>query len=124
MTLKMKAKSVGLWVLQILLALVFLQASLVKLTGHPGMAERFRGWGYPDEFRLLIGTLEILGAIGLLVPALAGYAATGLMGIMVGAIATHIVHREAQVVVAAVVLLLLSVVILARRPSFGFLQKK
>jgi uncharacterized membrane protein YphA (DoxX/SURF4 family) len=56
------------WIAQILSALIVLGAAAGKLLGSSGWIERFRNWGYPDGFSLVIGVLELLGAIALLVP--------------------------------------------------------
>jgi len=41
--------------------------------------------GADDWFRYMVGTLELAGGIDLLIPRLAGLAALGLTGVMVGA---------------------------------------
>src|SRR3954468_24740018 len=63
----------------------------------------------------LIGTLELLGAIGLILPLLTGIlpwltpvAAMGLVLTMLGAMATHIRRHENQMLVVNGVLLLLA----------------
>ena len=45
----------------------------------------FHQMGADDWFRYLVGTLELAGGIDLLIPRLAGLAALGLTGVMVGA---------------------------------------
>ena len=61
---------------------------------RPQVIEMFRHWDFPDKFYLVVGTQEMLGAIGLLVPWLAGYAASGLIVLMIGAAPTHLVNGE------------------------------
>ncbi len=73
-----KGKTIFVWLVQIVLALLFLGAALGKLTSNPQWIERFRVYGYPDGFCMLIGVLEAAGAIGLLIPRTARYAAMGL----------------------------------------------
>ncbi len=112
-----KASLIISWVLQILLALFYVIASLGKVTGNPAIIQMFRDWGFPDGFHLVIGVLEILGAIGLLVPRTAPYAALGLVGLMVGAGGTHLVHGEGlQVLRPLIPALLLAVVAWMRWP--------
>ena len=108
-----KAKTIALWVLQVLLCLLFTLIGYEKFV-NPIWARRFQAWGYPDHFYQLIGALEVLGALSLLVPRLAGYGAAGLMVIMVGAGATHLVHGEKQWVSPAVFLVLLSIIAVVR----------
>ncbi len=52
----------------------------------------FVGWGYPMWFASVIGAGELLGAILLLVPRFAFYSAALLAVIMLGALATVIIH--------------------------------
>jgi uncharacterized membrane protein YphA (DoxX/SURF4 family) len=105
------------WILQILLAALFLLQSWMKLTGSPNWIARFRYWGYPEHFYLLIGLIELLSAIALLVPRLALFGASSLIVVMVGATVTHIRYREPQVIVTIAILVLLLMLFLLRRGS-------
>ncbi len=114
-----KTKSVAIWVLQILLVFPFLAAGIPKLTGNPAWIARFRGYGYPEKFYLLVGALELLGAVALLIPRLATYGATVLIAVMIGATATHLLHSEApRALFTALLIVLLATVAYARRPDF------
>jgi len=113
---KARAKTIGLWLLTILLAFLFAQTGIGKFA-MAGWVDMFSCWGYSDGFRYLIGVLEILGAIGLLIPRTASYAAAGLIIIMLGASATHFLHGEqgwSDLMFAA----FLSIIVYARRPGF------
>ncbi len=95
--------NIVLWVLQGLLALVFLASGLIKLLRpkeklHRQMAwvEDFGAWAVKG-----IGAVEILGAAGLILPALlhiavvlTPLAATGLLIVMIGAVVTHLRRHE------------------------------
>jgi uncharacterized membrane protein YphA (DoxX/SURF4 family) len=114
--------TVVLWVLQILLALVFTGSGLVKLNqnrdqllANPNMA-----WveDVPQPLVKTIGALEVLAALGLIVPplldiapVLTPLAATGLALIMVGAIILHTRRRERQIIVLNVLLLVLAAIV-------------
>ena len=112
-----KAKTITSWVLQVLLGLLFLVASLGKLGGGPEVVEMFRNWGFPDKFYLLIGVLELAGGIGLLIPRTAGYAAAGLFAVMIGAAGTHLVNGEGLDVLRPIVFMLpLAGIVFLRRP--------
>jgi hypothetical protein len=69
---------------------MFLLAGTLKLTGLPIEVQLFDAIGIGQWFRYVTGSLEVVGAIGLLVPALAPFAATLLAAVMVGAITTHL----------------------------------
>ena len=89
-----KAKNIVGWVLQILLGVLFALSGAQKLMGEAEVAANFERWGYPDWFLMLTGVLELLGAIGLLIPMTAGLAASGLVLLMLGAAWTHLSNNE------------------------------
>ena len=77
--------------MQLLLAAFFGFAGINKLLGlQPQMIEQFARIGAGPWLRYLTGTLELAGAIGLLVPRLSGLAALGLTGVMIGAVIAHL----------------------------------
>ncbi len=85
-----KGINVVLWVVQVLLALEFLLAGGIKLAMPiEAMAKQA---GMPGPFLRFIGVMELLGAIGLILPGilrirtiLTPLAAAGLVVIMIGA---------------------------------------
>ncbi len=80
---------IALWVLQVLVGVFFIVASgAPKLFGEATAVSMFTQIGLGQWFRYLVGVLEVAGGIGLLVPRLAGLAALGLLGVMVGAVIT------------------------------------
>jgi putative oxidoreductase len=89
-TRKFRAATVGLWVVQVLLASQFVMAGLMKVSGSPVMVDMFAEIGAGQWLRFLVGALEVAGAIGLLVPRLCGLAALGLVALMTGAIITNV----------------------------------
>jgi uncharacterized membrane protein YphA (DoxX/SURF4 family) len=112
--------NVAIWVLQILLALAFLAAGITKITQPRQKLATNMGWveDFSDPAVRSIGTLEILGALGLLVPALTGVAtvlvpiaAVGLALLMIGAAATHRRRGELPMIGINTVLLVLAVVV-------------
>jgi|SRR5580700_6639300 putative oxidoreductase len=108
-------RSIALWTLQILLALLFLLQAWMKLSGSPTWIARFQRWGYPEHFYLAVGLIELLGAVALVVPRLTRIGAGALTVVMFGAAATHLIHREPQVVTALVLIVLLSIIFYVRR---------
>ena len=92
------------WVLQILLGLVFLASGVIKLVRpRPALVSSGMGWAedYSDGGVKGIGVLELLGAIGLIVPAATGIApiltplaAVGLALVMAAAVLVHVRRKE------------------------------
>jgi uncharacterized membrane protein YphA (DoxX/SURF4 family) len=112
--------TLALWIVQIVLAVGFTLSGFVKVS-QPVAQLRARG-NWPNHFSppviRLIGILEILGALGLILPKATGYlpwltpvAAVGLALTMLGAILTHIRLHEAKAVGVPIVLLLLALFI-------------
>ncbi|MDS0137720.1 MULTISPECIES: DoxX family protein [unclassified Amycolatopsis] len=96
--------NIALWIVAGLLAVAFLGAGASKLV-TPKKKLYDKGMTYVEDFSdaqiKTIGTLEILGAIGLIVPAfisgatwLVPTAATGLLLTMIGAVVVHIRRKE------------------------------
>ena len=109
--------NIVLWVVQILLAAGFLMAGGMKLmTPHDALAAQM-AWvnHFPAFAPKLIGLLEVLGAIGLILPALlrikpelTPLAAACLALLMAGAFITHLVLGEYAMSLPSLVMGLLS----------------
>lgn len=109
-------KSIGIWSLTVILAAFFLLAGGLKLQATPSQIENFAHWGYPRWFLYVIGAIEVIGAVGLLVPRLAVFAVVLLGATMFGASLTHLVHNEMMAVpIPLIIVGLLAVVGYARR---------
>ena len=112
--------SIVLWILQFVLAIAFVLTGLVKvLQPYEVLADRM-AWvqDYSPGLVRGIGVLEILGGIGLVLPALLGVlpiltplAAAGLAVIMALAVLHHLrSHERGQVLFTAALLILLVIV--------------
>jgi uncharacterized membrane protein YphA (DoxX/SURF4 family) len=113
--------NLALWIVAIVLAVAFAASGLMKqLVPKDKLVRSGQGWAQdfsPTSIRL-IGLAEILGAIGLVLPAalhiapiLVPLAAVGLALVMAGAAAVHARRKEAPMVAVNVVLLVLAVVV-------------
>lgn len=120
-----KGKSIASWIIQILIAAMFFMMGGQKLMGEAEVTANFARWGFPGFMQYIIGFFEVAGAIGLLIPRLAGLAASGLILIMIGALGTHLSHSEFNMApVPVVVSLLLGVVAYVRSPLAIFGNRK
>ena len=117
--------NVALWIIAGLLAAAFLGAGLMKVS-RPKEKLAASGMKWTDDFGSgtvkLIGTLEILGAVGLILPGALGIApvlvplaAVGLALIMVGAAITHWRRGERQMIVGNVILFVLAALVAGGR---------
>lgn len=106
------------WITASLLALVYLAAGAQKSTRTQAkLVEAGMAWAadLPLPMVRFIGVMELLGAVGLILPplldiapALGPTAAVGLGVLQVGAIITHVTRREPKVLPMNLVLLALS----------------
>ncbi|TCC24054.1 DoxX family protein [Kribbella sindirgiensis] len=111
-----RAGTVVLWVVQALLAALFVMAALPKLTGDPVMVDMFAAIGVGQWLRYAVGVLELAGAVGLLVPRLCRPAALGLVALMIGASATNIFLFGASPAIPLTYLAVAGAVAWFRRP--------
>jgi uncharacterized membrane protein YphA (DoxX/SURF4 family) len=118
--------NIVLWVLAALLAFVFLGAGAMKLTQSKDKLAANPNMAWTEQFSArtikLIGLLEVLAAIGLILPAVLGIAsalvplaAVGLVLLMIGAALTHARRKENQAAVVNVVLLVLAAAVAVGR---------
>jgi len=85
-----KIINITLWVLQIAAAGMFLMVGFLKLSGDARLIGLFQAIGLGQWFRYLTGSLEVAGAILLLIPRTSGLGALMLACIMICAVATHV----------------------------------
>lgn len=112
-----KGINIASWIVQVLVAGLFMMMAVPKLMSDPETVANFTRWGMPEKIYLVIGTFEVLGAIGLLIPRTSAYAAIGLILIMFGALFTHISHNEMMMALMPImVMLMLAFVAYVRNP--------
>jgi uncharacterized membrane protein YphA (DoxX/SURF4 family) len=108
---------IALWVVQALLAAAFLVSGATKLSQPREKLVKNMAWveDFSQEAVRVIGALEVLGAIGIVLPALTKVllwltplAALGLVLTMIGAALTHLRRKEYGPIVVTAVLLVLA----------------
>lgn len=117
--------NIALWIIAAVLAAAFLAAGAMKLTTPRAKLQQNMGWveGATDGQVKLIGLAEVLGAIGLILPAaldiapvLVPIAAAALAITMAGAVVVHVRRGDPAANVApALVLGALSVLVAVLR---------
>ncbi len=103
-----------LWIVKCVLAVAIIGAGSIVLKSHDVLkADPKMGWAndFSSGFVKFIGAAESAAALGLVLPGLTGIApiltplaAVGLVGIMLGAAATHLRRSETPMVVPPMVL--------------------
>lgn len=114
-----RAFNIVLWVVQVLLAAFFVSVATSKILGDPAAVQMFDTIGFGQWFRYFTGSVELLGAIGLLIPRLAGLAAAGLACVMIGAALTEIfaIGTPASAIMPIVLFVVLATVTWMRRDT-------
>jgi uncharacterized membrane protein len=112
-----------LWILQSLLSVVFALHGMFMLNIPKNLWETVvKKMGYSLPFLKIIGSLEVLGSLGLILPSwtqimplLSPLAALGLTIIMIGAVNTHVQHGERrQMIGTGLITLLLAFIVVGR----------
>ncbi|MEU6365830.1 DoxX family protein [Streptomyces sp. NPDC046931] len=108
---------ISLRALQIVLALFYgLASALPKLIAHPTAVESFDRIGWGSTGMYTIGSLEMAGAVALLVPLLSSVAAMALCGLMAGAFVVQLTVFDGQYAATPLILIVpLTVIARARR---------
>jgi uncharacterized membrane protein YphA (DoxX/SURF4 family) len=112
--------NIALWIVQILLALIFIPAGAQKLMQSKEVMVQggFTGYAadYSPGFLKTLGGLEVLGGIGVVLPWLTGIlpwltplAAAGLAIIMIGATYVRFKRGETSMAVGTIVFFLMAV---------------
>jgi len=114
-----KGRIIGAWVVQGLLAAVFLAVGGAKLAGVPMMVQIFDQIGFGQGFRIVTGVVEVLGAVALLVPGFAALGAAWLAATMFFAVLTHLLILPGNPVPALVLLALNVLVVWLRRDQLA-----
>jgi uncharacterized membrane protein YphA (DoxX/SURF4 family) len=80
-----RGRLLAAWLLGLYLARMYARMGWVKFDPHGFWTPAFERWGFPVWFRILIGVLEVGGAILLVVPWTASYGGIILSVVMSGA---------------------------------------
>ena len=121
----------ALWIIASILALAFLAGGLMKITQpKPKLVASGQPWAEDFSVGAVkgIGALEVLAALGLVLPALLGIAsglvpvaATGIVALLVGAAVVHARRGEAgHIVMIALLVVLAGFVAVNRFGAYAF----
>ena len=109
--------NITLWVLQVLLALVFLAHGVMMLAPPAEVAVQMNAM-LPRWFQVFLGVAEVLAAIGLTLPGLTRIqpglvpaAAAGIVIVMVSATVLHLARSEFSAAATTCVLLVMAIVV-------------
>ena len=106
------------WVLCVLIAIAFLSASFFKFTTNPMEVQAFNLFGLPIWFMYVIAVVEVVSAVGVLIPRYASIAAALAACNMLGALTMHLTHGQTAAATVPFVLLIASVAVVFLRGGF------
>ncbi len=114
-----RAANITLWTLQVLTAAIMVIAAGPKVTLDPSAVAGFEGIGISPTGTLIIGLLEIAGAIAMFIPRLTGLAAICFIALMIGAVSTSVIYHDPIefLILPSVVLVVVSIIAYGRRRS-------
>lgn len=128
-----KGLNIGLWVVQSILAVMFLMAGANKLFQSISELSKMLQWvtQVPEVLVRFIGISEVLGSLGLLLPSifrikpiLTPIAAIGLAAVMLLATFFHISKGEASVIAMPIVFMAMAVFVAWGRTKKVPIQSK
>ena len=86
----MKLRNIIDWALRIAAAVILLQTLYFKFTGQPESVELFSKLGVEPWGRIGTGVIELIASVLLLIPSSAVFGALLGIGLMLGAIGSHL----------------------------------
>lgn len=111
-----RAARVALGALQAIIAVIYLFSGFQKVSLDPQAVAGFAAMGLGNVGCVIIGSLELLGVVGILVPRLAGLTATAYTALMIGATtAMTLIGGGVLIAIPVVVLVLVAAVAIVRR---------
>jgi putative oxidoreductase len=111
---RQRALNLILWIVSVLLAVEFVFSGVPKLLGNPIMVDMFDKVGLGLWFMYVTGVLEIIGAVGILIPRFSLQAACLLALVMLGATIAQFARIHTGALAPIVTLLLALTVVRIR----------
>ena len=121
---EMSPKNIFSWILRIIAAAILLQTLYFKFSGHPESVELFTKLGVEPWGRIGTGIIELITGILLLIPATAFIGALLGVGLMAGAILSHLTVIGIESKGDGGQLFIMAIIVLASCLLILLLQKK
>ena len=106
------------WVLCVLIAIAFFVAAFFKFIGAPMEVQAFNLFGLPIWFMYVIAVVELVSAVGVLIPRYASIAAALAACNMLGALTMHLTHGQTAAASVPFVLMIASIAVVFLRGGF------
>ena len=110
-----RLKTIGFWLLKILLAAIFIFTGGAKLVGLPAMVDVFERVGFGQWFRYFTAVLELGGAALLVWPSTTAFGALVLTIVSVGAFLAQLLVLHEDIVHTIAIALILGAIVWTHR---------
>jgi putative oxidoreductase len=90
-----RTQNIIAWIGSIVVAAMVGLPGFDKLASSANWVEQFEGWGLPGSMVMIVGAMELGGAILLLIPKFAKWGGVAVAMAMLGASGTHLLNAEA-----------------------------
>lgn len=120
----MNAKNIISWILRLTVAVILLQTLYFKFTAHPDSVHIFSALGVEPWGRIGLGIIELIIAILILLPKSKIIGMASSLGIILGAVFSHILVLGINVSNDGGTLFTLAIIVLIASTVFLIMHKK
>lgn len=120
----MKSKKIISGILRLVVAIILLQTLYFKFTAHPDSVHIFSELGVEPWGRIFLGIVELITAILILIPGTALIGMVISLGIIMGAVASHLLVLGINVSNDGGVLFILALIVLIASTTYLVLHKE
>jgi putative oxidoreductase len=117
--MKYTPKQILMFIVRVVPAIIMLQTLAFKFSGHEQAIDLFTRLGAEPFGRYATGVFELIAGVGLLIPKTYWYAAILTIGLMLGALGSHVAilgfeGPDAQLGIMAVIALVCAIYVVAK----------
>ena len=116
-------KTIGFWLLKILVAALFLFTGGAKLVGLPALVDVFERVGFGQWLRYFTAVMEVGGAALLLWPSTTALGALLLTVVCVGAFLAQLLVLHEDIIHTIVITLVLGAIVWTHRDQISMLRR-
>ncbi len=120
----MKTKNIISWILRLTVAIILIQTLYFKFTAHPDSVQIFSTLGVEPWGRIGLGIVELFTAILILLPTTKNIGMMLSLGIIIGAVVSHLIVLGINVSNDGGGLFILAIIVLVASGIYLFMHKE
>lgn len=120
----MKTKNIISWILRLTVAIILIQTLYFKFTAHPDSVHIFSTLGVEPWGRIGLGIVELFTAILILLPTTKNIGMMLSLGIIIGAVVSHLIVLGINVSNDGGGLFILAIIVLVASGIYLFMHKE